>query len=322
MKINMIGLITIIVIIFLTYHMISEYSVDPVLYRKLCNNKYINVEFFKNKQMHLSIGNKFTNSENYRIPFVIYRTWKNKNLSEQFYKAWDKTNKYNPEFKQILYTDLDVNNFINSFDYPGLKKAYNCINPKYGAARADLFRYAILYKNGGFYMDIKSFAKGSIKEKLGDNDAFLLSKWPGRLYIGDREIFRSNNMTFASNIGEWEQYWLACEKEHPIMKAILDTCIRYILYPETNLLVNKSVKQLFGKRVVLCTTGPTMMTCAIDNYLMNNPSFDDYTITRPGFDDFIRYTEHKNTGWLDHHMAYKNAKSTHYSQVNEPLLLC
>ena len=59
---------------------------------------------------------------------------------------------YTPEFEQKLYTDLGVNNFINDFDYPGLKKAYNRINPKYGAARADLFRYAILYKNGGFYI--------------------------------------------------------------------------------------------------------------------------------------------------------------------------
>ena len=66
MKIIIIVLI-LIVIIFLTYHIISECIPDQGLYRKLCNDKYITVEFIKNKQMHLSIGNKFTNSENYRI---------------------------------------------------------------------------------------------------------------------------------------------------------------------------------------------------------------------------------------------------------------
>ena len=168
-------IIVIITVLIISY--IQNHLVDFKLMKLLEREKKFTTEFIKNKFIELNIGNKNVESNNYRIPFIIYRTWKNTNLNEQFMHAWNTTSINNPEFEQKLYTDLDVNSFINDFDYPGLKKAYNRINPKYGAARADLFRYAILYKNGGFYMDIKTYTECSIKDKLGNNDAFLLSKW-------------------------------------------------------------------------------------------------------------------------------------------------
>lgn len=299
---------------------ITNYLVDLFLHEKMYSYKRIITEYTKDKHLELNIGNKFTNAKTFRIPFIIYRTWKNESLNKQFKEAWDITAENNPEFQQVLFTDLDVNNFINEFNYPGLKKAYNRINPKYGAARADLFRYAILYKNGGFYMDIKTLATCSIKDKLGNNDAFLLSKWQGPSYTGDKEIFTSNNLTFASKVGEWEQYWLACEKAHPIMKAILDKCIKNILYPETNLLINNSLQKMFGKRNVLAMTGPLMMTYVVDNFIVNNPNFKDFTITRPSFDNCIKYTNPKSS-FEDHYGAYKSVNTLHYSQLNEPLLI-
>lgn len=317
--------IILILLIILVQWFITNSLVDLSMYSKLYSNKYINTEYSKDKYLDLFIGNKITNSKTFRIPFIIYRTWKNKDLTKQFQEAWDITAENNPDFEQKLFTDLDVNNFIREFDYPGLAKAYNCINPKYGAARADLFRYAILYKNGGFYMDIKTFASCSIKDKLGNNDAFLLSKWQGYNYTGDKEIFKKHDLYFSDSLGEWEQYWLACEKEHPMMKAILDTCIKNILYPKTNTLIDSTMRKLFrGKPIVLATTGPTMMTYVIDNYLVNNPNFKDFTITKPSFDNCIQYANSKYSTemWTYHYKEYKNVNALHYSQINEPLLIC
>lgn len=319
-------LIIIVICIFLGLMLLREYIVDFTVMELLEREKKFTTELIKKKFIELNVGNKNNTSHNYRIPFIIYRTWKNNDLTEQFIDAWNTTAINNPEFEQKLYTDLGVNNFINDFDYPGLKKAYNRINPKYGAARADLFRYAILYKNGGFYIDIKSYAKCSIKNILGNNDAFLLSKWQGWFYRGDKATFRSNNLKFASKTGEWEQYWLACEKGHPMMKAILDKCIKNILYPETNLLTNQTSQKLDSWQVVLATTGPSMMTYVVDNYLINNPNFNDYTITRPSFDKCMIYSNDRNLhlGWRDHWTAYIKNNEKHYSQLSqstEPLLI-
>ena len=320
-----ISITVVIVIVFIIFITIinSNFLVDMKLYKQLYDDHII-TEYIKNKKLDLSIGNKFTDSEKYRIPFIIYRTWKNKNLTEQFKNAWNKTAKYNPEFKQLLYTDLDVNNFINDFDYPGLKKAYNRINPRYGAARADLFRYAILYKNGGFYMDIKTYTDCSIKDKLGNDDAFLLSKWKGNIYRGNKFFFENHFLSFSGKLGEWEQYWLACEKEHPMMKAILDRCIENILNPKSNnLILNNTEKSINSPHIVFVTTGPLMMTYVVDNFIANNPDFKDYTITKPSFDNCIQYTDvgALNLSWLEHHNAYHKNDEKHYSEMSESLLI-
>lgn len=316
-------LFIIVIIIFLITWFIDKFFVDSKVMKLLETEKKFTTEFIKNKFIELNVGNKNNGSNNYRIPFIIYRTWKNEKLTEQFKEAWDITAKNNPEFEQKLYTDLDVNNFINSFNYPGLKKAYNRLNPKYGAARADLFRYAILYKNGGFYMDIKTYAKCSIKNKLGNNDGILLSKWTGNRYKGDKSFFENYSLSFSVRVGEWEQYWLACQKEHPIMKAILDRCIKNILNPKSNnLILNNTKDSGDGPHIVFVTTGPLMMTYVVDNFIANNLYFNDYTITKPSFDNCIKYSKiGPIDGWRDHHSAYLKNNEKHYSQVTEPLLI-
>tara|TARA_B100001175_G_scaffold236012_1_gene202373 strand:- start:633 stop:1559 length:927 start_codon:yes stop_codon:yes gene_type:complete len=306
--------------------LLREQFVDFRVMELLEREKKFTTELIKNKFIELNVGNKNNKSHNYRIPFIIYRTWKNNDLTEQFIDAWNTTAINNPEFEQKLYTDLGVNNFINDFDYPGLKKAYNRINPKYGAARADLFRYAILYKNGGFYIDIKSYPKCSIKNILGNNDGILLSKWQGQFYKGDKNFFKDHSLSFSEKLGEWEQYWLACEKEHPIMKAILDRCIKNILEPQTNNLLQNQSAHIEAFHMIFITTGPLMMTYVIDNFIVNNPDFKDYTITKPSFDNCMIYSNGKNLhlGWRDHWTAYSKNNEKHYSQLSqstEPLLI-
>ena len=43
-----------------------------------------------------------------KIPKIIYRTWKDKNLPKDYQDAWDYTAKKNPEYKQVLYDDDDI----------------------------------------------------------------------------------------------------------------------------------------------------------------------------------------------------------------------
>tara|TARA_B110001450_G_scaffold125345_1_gene117984 strand:- start:24158 stop:25141 length:984 start_codon:yes stop_codon:yes gene_type:complete len=311
-----------LVLIFIVIYLVSKSTSNLRIIYLLNTEKRIVTEYIKDKMLELNIGPKHIPGKPHRIPFVIYRTWKNNNLNEQFKHAWETTDKNNPEFKQILYTDVDVNNFINEFKYPGLKEAYNRINPRFGAARADLFRYAILFRYGGFYMDIKSYPNCSIKDKLGNNDSFLLSKWQGMKYRGDADVFGTEGHIFAEKGGEWEQYWLACESNHPIMKAILDKCITNINYPNTNRLLTSLRSGIYSPHEIFITTGPIMMTIVIDEFITYNPQFDDFTITRPGFYGCILYSGDSNFDFKrGHHGAYNNINEKHYSRVNEPLLL-
>ena len=90
----------------------------------------------------------------------------------------DKIRAMNPEYEYRFYDDADMVEFIksnydpdNPFDY------FNRINPKYGAARADLFRYLLIYKCGGVYLDIKSSVTRPLREIIAGSDRYLLSQW-------------------------------------------------------------------------------------------------------------------------------------------------
>ena len=87
------------------------------------------------------------------IPLTIYQTWSTKELPPKMMENLEYNKFLNPEFKFVLYDDNDCREFIKkNFDAEVLY-AYDKLIP--GAYKADLWRYCILYINGGIYMDIK-----------------------------------------------------------------------------------------------------------------------------------------------------------------------
>ena len=87
------------------------------------------------------------------IPKIIYQTWCTKDLPPKMAECVDRLKKSNPGFKYELYDDADCREFIKAEFDPDVLQAYNSLIP--GAFKADLWRYCILYKRGGFYVDIK-----------------------------------------------------------------------------------------------------------------------------------------------------------------------
>jgi mannosyltransferase OCH1-like enzyme len=93
---------------------------------------------------------KENNSE---IPLNIFQTWHSKKLPISMFLAVSKIKKINPEFKYYLFDDNDCCNFIKKYFNNKVLNAYNRLIP--GAYKADLWRYCVLYKMGGIYLDIK-----------------------------------------------------------------------------------------------------------------------------------------------------------------------
>lgn len=107
------------------------------------------------------------------IPKVIYQTYKNKDLIPQ--KVYDNIKKYAPEYKHIIYDDNECINFIKENFGDELVDLFN----KYtGAHKADIFRYLILYKNGGIYLDIKIELTKPLRDIFNDDITYtILSKY-------------------------------------------------------------------------------------------------------------------------------------------------
>lgn len=87
------------------------------------------------------------------IPLKLYETWHTKDLPPKMQECVDKKKRENPEFEYNLYDLKDSREFIEKNFDKSVVEAYDKIIPL--AYKADLWRYCILYINGGIYLDIK-----------------------------------------------------------------------------------------------------------------------------------------------------------------------
>jgi mannosyltransferase OCH1-like enzyme len=96
-----------------------------------------------------------------QIPANIFQTWHTKMLPPKMFTSIAKIKQLNPGFKYYLFDDNDCRDFIqNNFEYNVLN-AYDRLIP--GAYKADLWRYCVLYKHGGIYLDIKYIPNNNFK---------------------------------------------------------------------------------------------------------------------------------------------------------------
>jgi mannosyltransferase OCH1-like enzyme len=83
----------------------------------------------------------------------MYTNWHTKNLPPKMYNNYENLKKNNSEFEFFLFDENDCRDFIkNNFNIDVLY-AYNKLLPC--AYKSDLWRYCVLYINGGIYLDIK-----------------------------------------------------------------------------------------------------------------------------------------------------------------------
>lgn len=115
------------------------------------------IEEEKNNIINKNIIHKNNNNkeiENNKIPKIMYKTGKeNKNnLSPYLKKLFINFLNENKDFKLKYYDDNECKEFIARYFEKDVIEAYNKLKP--GAYKADLFRYCILYINGGVYGDL------------------------------------------------------------------------------------------------------------------------------------------------------------------------
>jgi mannosyltransferase OCH1-like enzyme len=96
---------------------------------------------------------RLKSSYNSIIPLDLYTCWHTKDLPPLMKSNYDLLVQGNPKIKFHLFDEEDCCRFISeNFDAEVLD-AYDRLIPC--AYKADLWRYCVLYINGGIYMDIK-----------------------------------------------------------------------------------------------------------------------------------------------------------------------
>lgn len=137
-KIYLIIILILIVIIILNNEKRENFSSNSFISDEL---SYLN-KTFNIKEKYNSV-----------IPLKIYQTWFTKELPTKMKDNVEKLRKDNPEFEYNLFDDQDCRNFIKKYFSDEVLNAFDSLVP--GAYKADLWRYCVLYINGGIYLDIK-----------------------------------------------------------------------------------------------------------------------------------------------------------------------
>jgi hypothetical protein len=208
----------------------------------------------------------------------------------------------NPDWEYRIYDDSDIICFISKNYGQRVLNYFNRINPKYGAARADLFRYLLIYKCGGAYLDIKSTIDKSLNDVLHVDDQYLLSNWR------DKEENKYSSWGFCPEVedisgGEFQQWHVIAAPGHPFLKAVIDNVLRNI--DKYNPTLHGT-----GKPAVLRVTGPIAYTLAIAPLL----DFHKHRFACSKSDIGLEYSIFNNVN--DHNAIFKS----HYSELSEPVI--
>ena len=317
LKIIILFIITIFCILYILYILKTPYISKKnhkkiEKYKNTLNNEipkkyqlFFNV--YKNKSVEsLDLMNK-TEYIKEPIPKVLYRTWCDKNVKNCGGRDLDnKTLEYTinnlgSSWEQIIYYDNDIKYFLETEfgKEHRITKAYFLINEKYGAARADLFRYLIIYKKGGLYLDMKSAVINSPFPEIPYDKDIWVSTWGGKI-----------NTHLFPDTGEYHNWYIYARKGSPILKDIIEKVVDNIYELQNN--PNTSIKHITtsenttsNKMLVLCTTGPIAFTTAINNSKYKNTIYHNNNIQ-----NYISYNP----------INISNINSMHYSEQTEPLI--
>ena len=97
------------------------------------------------------------------IPRIIHQTWKTREIPEKWQSAVQTCKEMHPDYEYILWTHETMEEFVKT-EYPSFYKTYT--GYKYDIQRCDAFRYLVLCKYGGIYLDLDIVCKKKLEPLL------------------------------------------------------------------------------------------------------------------------------------------------------------
>ena len=184
---------------------------------------------------HLSqpIKYSYLSSSDYdQIPRVVYQTWHTHELPPKMKETSLMFQKNNPEFKYVLFNDSESRKFIETHFDNYVLNAYESLKP--GAFKADLWRYCVLFINGGVYLDIKYSLVGEFRLI----DLFDKEKYPIPMVVETSPLYVYTGLLVT-----------------PAGNPLYNECIRRIV---------KNVEKRFYGNSPMAPTGPELFGSLIN----------------------------------------------------------
>lgn len=241
------------------------------------------------------------------VPKIIHQIAINySELPEEINENINKLKALNPGWEYRYYDETAVQEYLK-VHYPELISLYNSISQVYGAAKADFFRYLLLYNEGGIYLDLKSTINRPLDEVLNDEDLYVISYWKNAVGDIHEGMGLHKSVTKVSRKGEFQQWFIISAKGHPYLKAVIENV-------SNNILRYNPILHHVGGWGVLSVTGPIAYTLAIHPIKEQWP----YRQLNSNEDIGFEYSIYEAQGLaFRHHKILKK----HYTESTQPIVM-
>lgn len=200
------------------------------------------------------------------IPNTVFQTWKTPLLPSLQARGMRRFRNANPDYSFSFYDDAAMSTYMETH-YAGHPILPVFRDLRIPAARADVWRYCILYREGGVYCDIDSALGVPLRQVIHDDMSELIS-FESNLWrdsfdpaYADSGVFMSAPPPAAQAKLEHPDHlvlnWLLCfEKGHPVLGEAIGLIVRHFPFFQ-----GKQFASVW-KAVIHCT-GPLALTQAV-----------------------------------------------------------
>lgn len=234
------------------------------------------------------------------IPKILHQAFSSKDLPPELIENIERFKSMNPGWEHKLYDNATQAKFVEQHFGRAIYERFTRINPRYGAARSDLFRYLLVYKYGGVYLDIKSSTLRPLDDVIRPDDSYVLTN-SGREFAACFEELKN------TSYGELLQWNIIAAPRHPFLKAVIEAVLR-------NIDVYSPTLHGVGRYGVFRLTGPIAYSMAI------GPLLDYHPHRLCGFDCDYREELGLNYSIFPDHNDHRKLFSTHYALLKEPII--
>jgi FkbM family methyltransferase len=172
------------------------------------------------------------------IPKLIFQTFEHGDFHPDFQHIVDDWKIDNPSFLYKFYNKEEREFFIKNNFPIEVYNAYERIKP--GAFKSDLWRYCILYKFGGFYIDIDTISLGELSRFINGEIDFVAAIDLNLDSLGHHNVANA---------------FIGCIPNHPILQK----CISRIVFAIEN--------EVLPIDSIMDFTGPGCFGLSINHYL-------------------------------------------------------
>ena len=225
-------------------------------FKKILNTIKYNVRNLTETPL-LSLNDQVAiNPPNQKITPIVHQTWFNNNFGKTHLNSLKCFRYLNKNLNFRIYTDKDIYQYMEK--YWSNSDIFNIFNNCIlGPLKSDIFRYCILFDQGGYYFDISRGCEVPLTKLHNPEHQMILTYEDTDCFLPPEVPSIYNLKRPFNHILQWG---LAFEPKHVFLKLLLDEIIS--IYPNFK---NKNFEN--PKLAILNFTGPGMYTHVMRKYI-------------------------------------------------------